>query len=126
MNALDYIQGNYAYIAVVLLLTLGFYGMIAKRNLLRKVIAMGIFQTATFLFFIHGGAKQGGTVPVLLGDHGKHLENPELYVNPLPHVLVLTAIVVGVATTGVALSLLIRIKRAYDTVDEDELLERLR
>lgn len=122
-----YVQSNYAYIIIVLLLTLGFYGMIAKRDLLRKVIAMGIFQTATFLFFIHGGAKKGGTAPILEGDgHGHYLQDPTLYDNPLPHVLVLTAIVVGVATTGVALSLLIRIKQSYDTLDEDELLERLR
>jgi multicomponent Na+:H+ antiporter subunit C len=119
---MSYLQANYAYIAIVLLLSLGFYGMIAKRDLLRKVIAMGIFQTATFLFFIHGGAKWGGTIPVLT-EAGS---DPTAYVNPLPHVLVLTAIVVGVATTGVALALLIRIRREYDTLDEDELLERLR
>ncbi|HAA78633.1 TPA: hypothetical protein DCE37_26345 [Candidatus Latescibacteria bacterium] len=124
---MSYVQANYAYILIVLLLTLGFYGMIAKRDLLRKVIAMGIFQTATFLFFIHGGAKKGGTAPILTKDgQGGLLDDPTLYDNPLPHVLVLTAIVVGVATTGVALSLLIRIKQSYDTLDEDELLKRLR
>lgn len=124
---MEYIQANYAYITIVLLLTLGFYGMIAKRDLLRKVVAMGIFQTATFLFFIHGGAKRGGTSPILIRDgEGNLLQDPMLYDNPLPHVLVLTAIVVGVATTGVALSLLIRIKKSFDTLDEDELLKRLR
>jgi len=117
------ITSGYAYFAIVVLLTLGLYGMIAKRNLLKKLVGMTIFQTAIFLFFIHGAAKLGGSVPVIDEKMG---DDPALYVNPLPHVIVLTAIVVGVALTGVALALLIAIHREHRTLDEDAILERLR
>lgn len=115
--------GDYPYIALVVLLAIGLYGMIGKRHLLWKVIGMTIFQTAIYLFFVHGATKLGATVPVLDAARGA---DPGAYVNPLPHVIVLTAIVVGVAMTGVALALLIRIHRAFGTLEEDEVLERLR
>lgn len=116
-----HVIGDYPYVVVVLLLAIGLYGMIGKRHLLRKVIGLNIFQTAVYLFFIHGAAKQGATVPVL----DARGADPTAYVNPLPHVIVLTAIVVGVALTGVALALLVRIKMAFGSLDERKILSRL-
>jgi multicomponent Na+:H+ antiporter subunit C len=106
-----------------ILLTIGLYGMIGKRNLLKKIIGMNIFQTAIFLFFIQGATKPGATVPVW--DAGISAEAAG-YINPLPHVLILTAIVVSVATTGVALALLIAIYRRYRSLEEGAILERMK
>lgn len=117
------LSGSYGYVGVVLLLTVGLYGVVAKRNLLKKLIGLNIFQTATFLFFIHGAAKWGASVPVVDPKIGA---DPGQYVNPLPHVIVLTAIVVGVALTGVALALLLVVQRAHGTLEEEELRERMR
>jgi multicomponent Na+:H+ antiporter subunit C len=114
---------TYTDAMTAILLVIGLYGMVEKRNLLKKLIGMNIFQTAIFLFFIKGAAKSGATVPVwdpLIST------NASGYVNPLPHVLILTAIVVSVATTGVALALLIRIYRCYRSIEEQTLLERMR
>lgn len=113
-----------AYWMCFLVLTLGLYGMLVKRNYLKKVIGMTIFQAAIILFFIIAGFKEGGTVPVV--EAGLSTENVEAYINPLPHTLMLTAIVVGVATVGVAFSLLIRIYEGFGTLDEDELQEKLK
>lgn len=114
---------DYAYTILVLLLVVGLYGMVGKRNLLKKLIGLNIFQTAIYLFFIHGAAKVGASVPVIDPALGS---DPARYVNPLPHVLVLTAIVVGVALTGVALAMLISIRREHGSLDEDRIRERLR
>jgi len=116
------ILGRYVYFMTAVLLVIGLYGMIAKRNLIKKLIGMNIFQTAIFLFFIQGATKPGATVPVFdarLGTEAAH------YLNPLPHVLILTAIVVSVATTGVALALLITIYRRYRSLDEGIILKRM-
>jgi len=115
--------GRYAYFMTVVLLVIGLYGMIGKRNLMKKIIGMNIFQTAVILFFISGSAKWGATVPVI--DHALGTD-PINYVNPLPHVLMLTAIVVSVATMGVALALILIIYRRYHSLDEREILERMR
>jgi multicomponent Na+:H+ antiporter subunit C len=104
---------------------IGFYGMMAKNNLMKKLIGMTIFQWSIILFYISIGSKKGGTVPII--DPSLHPAIRAVdYINPLPHVLMLTAIVVGVATTGIALSLLILIYRKYGTVEEDEILEALK
>ncbi|MCS7206752.1 MAG: cation:proton antiporter subunit C [Dehalococcoidia bacterium] len=118
---LEDFAGRYPYFLTAALLVLGLYGMLAKRNLFKQVIGMTIFQTAIFLFFIQGAAKWGGTVPVLDPARGT---DPAQYVNPLPHVLILTAIVVGVANTGVALALLYTIHRRFGTLDEARILEK--
>lgn len=113
---------RYTYFMTAALLVIGLYGMLGKRNLVKKLIGMNIFQTAIFLFFIEGATKIGATVPVidpLLGTAASQ------YVNPLPHVLILTAIVVSVATTGVALALLVTIYRRYHSLDEGIILERV-
>ena len=107
-----------------LLITLGLYGMVLKRNYMKKVIGMTIFQAAIILLFIMTAYKEGATVPVL--DKAQVGENPDAYVNPLPHALMLTAIVVGVATVGVALSLMMRIHKGFGTIDEDQLREEMR
>jgi multicomponent Na+:H+ antiporter subunit C len=114
---------DYNYLMTASLLVIGLYGMVGKRNLLKKVIGLNIFQTAIFLFYIQGATKPGATVPVWdVGISGEAAG----YINPLPHVLILTAIVVSVATTGVALALLMTIYRRYRTLEEGTLLERMK
>lgn len=119
----DFLHDHGAYPMCFFLITLGLYGMVLKQNYVKKVIGMTIFQAAIILLFILSAYKDGATVPVL--DKAKIGENPDAYVNPLPHALMLTAIVVGVATVGVALSLLIRIHKGFGTVDEDSLRKEM-
>jgi multicomponent Na+:H+ antiporter subunit C len=110
------------------LIAVGLYGMIGKRSLVKKLIGMNIFQSAIILFFIAGSLRKGATLPILFeGDgHGAGPVDPAGFVNPLPHVLMLTAIVVSVAITGVALAFLIRIYREFQDLDEESLLEKVR
>jgi multicomponent Na+:H+ antiporter subunit C len=115
----------YNYWGISLLVLVGIYGMMAKKNLLKKLMGMNILQVGVILFFLSYSPKAGGTIPVLLeGAEGPILASA--YANPLPQALMLTAIVVSVATTGVGLALLVRIHRRYGTLEEDELLERMR
>lgn len=119
----ELVVGRWAYVCTVVLLMIGLYGMLLKRNFIKKLIGMNIFQGAIILFYIVHAYKKGGSVPVY--DH--HLgEVATAYMNPIPHGLMLTAIVVSVATTGVALALLIVIYRRYGTLEEGDLLEKLR
>ena len=113
------LQYHYNYLIYVVLMMIGLYGAIAKVNLVKKVIALGMFQTAVFLFYISMAVKTGGTAPIFW----EALGEGQPYTNPLPHVLILTAIVVSVSTTAVALALVIAIKREYGTVEADELGE---
>jgi len=120
------IIAKYNYWIYVTLMMIGFYAMIGKKNLVKKLIGMNIFQTAIILMFVSAGVKQGAGIPIL--DKYKVLEhgvNVTEVVNPLPHVLMLTAIVVSVSVTGVALAILLRIYREYGTLEEDEILEKL-
>lgn len=103
----------YNYWIVVFLMMAGFYIVISANNLVKKIVGLNIFQTSVFMMYISIGAVKGGTAPIVA-------EGIETYSNPLPHVLILTAIVVGVATTAVGLALIVRIKRAYGTVEENE------
>lgn len=122
---LDFILGHYAYWFVFLLLVTGLYGMIIKKNIVKKVIGMTIFQVSVILFFIVSSTRLGGTVPVL--EEGSHTVERSLnYINPLPHTLMLTAIVVGVATCGVAFALIITIYHRYGTIEEPEILKRMK
>ncbi len=122
---IDFIAAKYNYWIYVVLIMIGFYGMMAKNNLMKKLIGMNIFQWSIILFYISIGSKRGGTVPVI--DPSLHPAIRAIdYINPLPHVLMLTAIVVGVATTGIALTLLILVYRKYGTLEEDEILEALK
>jgi multicomponent Na+:H+ antiporter subunit C len=119
---LDLLYARYVYLLVVALFAIGLYGMLAQRNLAKKVIGMTIFQTGIFLFFIEGSVKEDGTVPIIDPAIGP---DAAAYMNPLPHLLILTAIVVGVGVLGVAFAQLVRIHRAYGTLDEDAILDRI-
>ena len=121
---LDVLVGHYAYWFIFALLGIGLYGAIFKKNLVKKIIGMSIFQVAIILFFVASASKWNATVPVL--GHGIQGEAVDLYINPLPHTLMLTAIVVGVATSGVAFALIIRIYRRYRTLDENTLLRNMK
>ena len=103
---------NY-WIVVVLMMT-GFYIVIAHNNLVKKIVGLNIFQVSVFVFYITMAKVKGGTAPILA-------EGIEIYSNPLPHVLILTAIVVGVATTALGLALVVRIHDAYGTIEDDEI-----
>jgi multicomponent Na+:H+ antiporter subunit C len=130
MEIMDFIVSKYNYWMYIILMMIGFYAMIAKKNLVKKVVGMNIFQTAIILFFVSTAAKKGGaTIPIIHHGHGDaagHAVNAAQYVNPLPHVLMLTAIVVMVSTFGVAIALLIMLYRKYDTLEEDEILDILK
>lgn len=106
--------GLYNYWIVVVLMMVGFYIVIAHGNLIKKIVGMSIFQTSVFIFYISMAKVEGGTAPIL--DEGI-----SLYSNPLPHVLILTAIVVGISTTALGLALAVRIKEAYGSVEEEEI-----
>jgi len=120
------IKYNYWIYAVIMMI--GLYAMLAKNNLIKKIIGMGIFQTAIIVFYVSIGAKRGGTIPIIEHGHGEAVHeaiNAANYVNPLPHVLMLTAIVVSVGTLGVALAIALRIYTEYNTLQEDEILEQI-
>ena len=118
------LTGHLYYWMSAVLLLIGLHGILARTNLVRKLMAMNVMQVAVIIFFIAISAKSGATAPIALS-HDASLVS-EAYINPLPHALMLTAIVVSVSTTGVALALLIRIYRRYGTLEESELLERMR
>ena len=109
--------GHYNYWVVIFLMMAGFYVVIAQGNLVKKIVGLNIFQASVFLLFISMGNVEGGTAPIIM-------EGVTRYSNPLPHVLILTAIVVGVATTALALALVVRINEVYRTVEEDEIHEQ--
>ena len=106
--------GLYNYWITIVLMMVGFYIVIAHDNLIKKVVGLNLFQVSVFVFYISMAKVRGGTAPIL--DAGI-----EIYSNPLPHVLILTAIVVGVATTALALALVVRIRNAYGTIEDDEI-----
>lgn len=116
------------YWIYIILMMIGFYAVITKKNLVKKIIGMNIVQTAIILFYISMGAKKNATIPIVQTSHdaASLAVHASDYINPLPHVLMLTAIVVAVATLGVALALVINLYRQYDTLEEDEIHEQLR
>lgn len=114
--------GLFNYWVVMLLMMIGFYIVIAQSNLVKKLIGLTLFQTSVFIMYISMGKIQGATAPILTA--ASMAGEPALYSNPLPHVLILTAIVVGIATTALGLALVVRIKESYDTVEEDEIHEK--
>lgn len=114
---LDFVVGRYNYWLVIILMMVGLYVVVARGNLVKKLVGLNLFQVSVFLFYISVGKIAGGTAPIYVDDPNA------LYSNPLPHVLILTAIVVGVATLAVGLSLVIRIQRAYGTIEEDDIQE---
>jgi len=113
----DFIIARYNYWLVITLMMTGFYVVVSRGNFIKKIVGLNLFQTSVFMLYISAGKIFGGTAPIFT-------DNPdEVYSNPLPHVLILTAIVVGVATTALGLALIIRIKETFGTIEEDELLE---
>ena len=124
---LSIIVSKLNYWVYIALMMVGLYAMIAKKNLVKKIIGMNILQTAVILFFISLGAKQKATIPIIIHGHAAetHAVQAVDYINPLPHVLMLTAIVVAVATLGVALALVIKVFQQYQTLEEDEILAQL-
>ena len=108
---------HYNYWIVILLMMMGFYIVIASGNLVKKIVGLNIFQTSVFILYISMGKIEGGTAPIIDPSF-------DVYSNPLPHVLILTAIVVGVATTALGLAIVVRIREAYGTVEEDEIDDR--
>ena len=111
---MEFILGHYNYWVVIFLMMAGLYIVVSRGNLVKKIVGLNIFQVSVFLLYISIGKVAGGTAPILTGA-------PEVYSNPLPHVLILTAIVVGVATTALGLGLVVRIRESYGTIEEDEI-----
>ena len=107
---------NWNYFVVIVLMMSGLFIVISRYNLVKKLVGLSIFQTSVFLFYITLGKVAGGTAPIISGDPDA------VYSNPLPHVLILTAIVVGVATTALGLALVLRIHTAFGSIEEDEIL----
>ena len=110
---------SFNYWAVIILMMIGFYIIIANNNLLKKIIGINIFQTSIFIMFISMGKVVDGTAPIL-----NNLNT--LYSSPLPHVLILTAIVVGISTTALALAIIIRIHAAFGTIEDDEIQQEIK
>ena len=113
-ETLPFILGHYNYFAAIALIMIGLYTVTRRPNLIKKIIGLNLFQNGVFLFYISIGMAERGQPPILLD--GQHV-----YANPLPHVLILTAIVVGVSTMAVGLALAMRIGEAYDTIEADEI-----
>ncbi len=126
------IVAKYNYWIYITLMMIGLFAVIAKNNLVKKIVGINIFQTAIILFYVSIGAKKGATIPIIEHAQGDaHGAGPQVihaaeYINPLPHVLMLTAIVVAVATLGVALALAIKIYNRHQTLEEDEILAQIR
>jgi multicomponent Na+:H+ antiporter subunit C len=106
--------GEYNYWVVIVLMMIGLYVVVSRGNLIKKLIGLNVFQTSVFMLYISMGKVANGTAPILTG-------KPEIFSNPLPHVLILTAIVVGVATMAVGLAIVVRLFEAYGTLEEDEI-----
>ena len=111
------LASHYSYFVTILLLMVGLFVVIARSNLIKKLIGLGLFQTAVYLLYIAPGKLIGGAAPIVA-------EGVQVYSNPLPHVLILTAIVVGVATLALGLALVVRIKETYGSIDEEAILQR--
>ena len=110
---------HYNYVITTFLMVAGLYVVVARSNLVKKLIGLSVFQTSVYLLYLGPAKILGGTPPILHPDF-------ELYSNPLPHVLILTAIVVGVGTIALGLALVVRINEAYGTIEEDKIFEQSR
>ena len=110
---MSFVPGIFNYLIVVVLMMAGFYVVIAQGNLVKKLVGLGLFQASVFILYLTMGNLSGGQAPIVV-------KGVTAYSSPLPHVLILTAIVVGVATTAVGLALVVRIHEAYGTVEEDK------
>ena len=113
---MDNFPGLLPYWIIIVLMMMGFYIVIAHGNLIKKIVGLNVFQVSVFLLYITMAKVEGGTAPILA-------DGISAYSNPLPHVLILTAIVVGVATTALGLALVVRIRNAYGTIEDEEIDE---
>ncbi|MEX1036683.1 MAG: cation:proton antiporter subunit C [Sneathiella sp.] len=113
--------GFFNYWIFIILLMIGLYTVMSRSNLVKKMIGLSLFQISVFLFYISMGKVTGGTAPIVVENTADAVTTA--YSNPLPHVLILTAIVVGIATTALGLSLVVRIKESFGTIDEEDILE---
>lgn len=111
---MEQFPGLMPYWIIMVLMMMGLYIVIAHGNLIKKIVGLNVFQVSVFLLYISMAKVEGGTAPILA-------EGIKLYSNPLPHVLILTAIVVGVATTALGLALVVRIHNAYGTIEDEEI-----
>lgn len=111
---MSYVLGHLNYWLIIAVMMVGLYTLMSRSNLIKKMAGLSLFQTAVILFYVSLGKLTGGTAPIITGNH-------TLYANPLPQVLMLTAIVVGVATTALGFALIVRIREAYDSLDEEEI-----
>lgn len=116
-----FILGHLNYWLFIVLMMTGLYIVVAKGNLVKKIVGLNMFQTSVFMLYISVGKVTGGTAPIF--PHDMDVDPNVIYSNPLPHVLILTAIVVGVATTSLGLALIVRIREEFGTIEEDRLLE---
>ncbi len=117
---LEFLLRHYNYWTSVVLVMIGLYTMIVKKNLIKKLMGLNLVETATFLFYISMGDVEGGVAPIIA--HGEHATDV-VYINPLPSVLILTAIVVALSTTALALALAIKIYEKYGTLNSERILE---
>jgi multicomponent Na+:H+ antiporter subunit C len=108
--------GHFSYEVTIALMMGGLYIVIARGNLIKKLVGLSILQTSVYLLYIAPGKLVGGTAPIIDARY-------TVYSNPLPHVLILTAIVVGIATLALGLALAVRIREAYGSIEEDEILD---
>ena len=115
--ATEFVVGHINYWLYIILMMTGLYIVVAKGNLVKKIVGLNIFQTSVFMLYISMGKADGGTAPIFPVD--MNIDPATVYSNPLPHVLILTAIVVGIATTSLGLALIVRIREAYGTIEED-------
>lgn len=113
MNVLGPLIDNFNYFIIIFLMVSGLYVVVARGNMIKKLVGLGILQTSVYLLFLSPGKVLGGTAPIISEDF-------TVYSNPLPHVLILTAIVVGVATLALGMALVVRIHEAYGTIEDDE------
>ncbi|HLU77064.1 MAG TPA: cation:proton antiporter subunit C [Burkholderiales bacterium] len=113
---MEELASHYSYFVTIVLMVCGLYIVISRGNLIKKLVGLAIFQTSVYLLYIAPGKLIGGTAPIYAEGYG-------VYSNPLPHVLILTAIVVGVATLALGLALAVRVREAYGSIEEDEILE---
>jgi len=120
--SIDFLVGHLNYWLFILLMMTGLYIVVARGNFVKKVVGLNIFQTSVFMLYVSMGKIEGGTAPIFPTD--LNIDPEVLYSNPLPHVLILTAIVVGIATTSLALALIVRIREEYDTIEEDVVQEK--
>ncbi len=117
MSVFAELIGHYNYFITIFLMMAGLYIVIARGNMIKKLVGLSLFQTSVYLLYVTPGKIAGGTVPIIDPAY-------TVYSNPLPHVLILTAIVVGIATLALGLALVVRIHEAYGTIEEDEIFAR--